>query len=237
MIIVVWYGRKYCAVVWNAMFLTLIASWTYTDVICEMRLYTAASVCVELQDRHCWKAKKYIRLMKFINEIFLHTYDFPFFSCTPDWLACQEHCQCDFLWLFHKSTKKTFGAVSYNLGHLLHNAVRQTENMGLRGKRQTDRQFGCLCHYIKKVMWRMFIINSNNHVKKWCDLFSDYVAIWATVEFEKAANGDLVGGHQLQSCRYFCWAMLVSCWLIIFIFSIMVFCLVYSWSLWLGFCR
>jgi hypothetical protein len=69
-------------VVWNGMFPTLIASWTYMDVICEIRLYTEASVCVALQDRLCFKAKKYIGLMKFINEIFLKTYHFPFISCT-----------------------------------------------------------------------------------------------------------------------------------------------------------
>jgi len=59
-----------------------IASWTYMDVICEIRLYIEASVCVELQDRLCFKVKKYIGLMKFINEIFLKTYHFPFISRT-----------------------------------------------------------------------------------------------------------------------------------------------------------
>jgi len=53
---------------------------------------------------------------------------------------------------------KTFVAVSYNLGHLLHNSLKQIEDMGRWGRvdgvkeREADRQIGCLCHYMRKVM-------------------------------------------------------------------------------------
>jgi hypothetical protein len=134
------------------------------DVICDIGLCIEASVCVELQDRLCFKAKKYIGLVKFLHEIFLKTYHFPFISYTRVTSMLRKLSMWFFTIVPQKAQIKTFIVVSYNLGHLLHNSMRQTENMGRWGggggraprwrerERQTDRQIGCLCHYMEKVM-------------------------------------------------------------------------------------